>query len=1533
MKRKLSFLMFGLLLAVGWTNVASAQSYVFKATDMKTNGEWWTYEWVDANGVTQTSPYVELNPKTNKYEAPQVTDPYQIYGLLRAVYMDTRLPGPFFSAYKKDAATREDPVYYGAMDGGWNISKTPLSNLTITTTRYGGGFGGYSYVWLQSIIVRDPEGNILTQWNYTQTFNQVGWSNTGTLSNQSNSYGEGYRYISGGDGTITIPASLLSGNTSVTVEMRTQRRSANCQLSVNGNYMYFANTNTWYTIKTNVVGKNSDNDFKPEHEGYTALIVSLYNDTTKIHDESNDPYQGAWEFADKTEAIQFITNNIQFVKLLTDGLRVGSGLDAGTVFNCSGTYNRFFFLGKGQARKKAPRSLQRITEWYLPEFYCNEGPFKYMYEEFSPTSGDAYSDISDFYMEMMDGKVYPVVHDCASVIQNKHQFSMSGKKGTQAYAMSGMNFFIPDYRLLYYYVRYNPKSGGSYFPVDGRDMNAYEYTDTVTGNHANYYWANDQSSYRSHWSVYWANYNPQHAPLVGLYTLTLDAEAKPCENYANPGNTNYVITLDWTSSLNEMSGHDVDQTYVIYEVVTNEDGSTRLDSITTVSNTTTYDFEGKLWPQGEHSESHTYIIMGYPTDNDHPSFIAWSNEDQVVIPGLNDFLELGLSHYESDFDVPNMKNWYRNFLVVNNDGYVGLTTHGIFEGDSVFNLVRFEDTDTTITKQVARLKFENQSDGRVKYTVNYVDENNANTQEIEAEKYALNRMDIPTTGYLTIKNDKDIIIQPNGYDVNFLSIQVQAGSYNQTWTSSQNNLPSGWSVSDGSMWVLENGARYLEGGGYILIPASVVGNYTTATVTIRAYGDPGKTAKITVNGTTKALYNGSENAANYVWNLTAPTSGFNAPSRAESVSATVADGTTHNGNLPVYGNYFEVVQKNQMIYSASLLSQAGIPTGATITSLTFYPYPGNGSFWDDPSGINFYGGNVKLSLGTTSSSYFSGNATLNENVTLVGQTGTITANSSATEFTITFTTPYTYNGGNLLVQIDTEAGTYSPTYFMGQNQSSNVSVYSYGSTSHSAFLPKATFTYTTEGGGGPINPTVDGVVRMANLRIVDQFAEQIPNTNDHPYRYTYILKLANSDKESSMVPVPVQHTGAEVQGYYTEGEMLADTDPANFLTENVISAQVDMTLSPTSAPYYYTINSVKDNVPEHASDTTTFVSRLQRRSAGDYQEMQKNVRILGEASETPIVNPYNGKIYEPGEHNYFDFREVTGQPVDYLSYVPIVWTNGIKRHYFTTDSLHNSYGAPIWKVKRGDVDFSGFVQRQVSSTGGWNPSVNWWVKNADGSDSTAYGLYFVEFTANGILPVCDVDYEPYMFRVWMRIANDEMLRNYEWQYNTQGKPIKIVDDGQRPGLVVAAGDDPENPNPNAGQWFLLDEKMCNGVEDLTFQRTITTNYAGNLQFAGPLNNFKPELVARFYYKKRGAAAPAPSGLRGPNDDDNVGYVVLKGVRPDPETAVHEVVIVGEVVDQIFYNAQGMQSNRPFEGINIVVTRYSDGTTNTSKVRY
>jgi hypothetical protein len=49
------------------------------------------------------------------------------------------------------------------------------------------------------------------------------------------------------------------------------------------------------------------------------------------------------------------------------------------------------------------------------------------------------------------------------------------------------------------------------------------------------------------------------------------------------------------------------------------------------------------------------------------------------------------------------------------------------------------------------------------------------------------------------------------------------------------------------------------------------------------------------------------------------------------------------------------------------------------------------------------------------------------------------------------------------------------------------------------------------------------------------------------------------------------------------------------------------------------------------------------------------------------------------------------------------------------------------------------------------------------------------------------------------------------------------------------------------------------------------------------------------------------------------------------TAVLELNAMKTVASVTYYNLMGVESSKPFDGVNIVVTRYSDGSTSTQKV--
>ena len=179
-----------------------------------------------------------------------------------------------------------------------------------------------------------------------------------------------------------------------------------------------------------------------------------------------------------------------------------------------------------------------------------------------------------------------------------------------------------------------------------------------------------------------------------------------------------------------------------------------------------------------------------------------------------------------------------------------------------------------------------------------------------------------------------------------------------------------------------------------------------------------------------------------------------------NVDVTVAEGTAQAEYVPVYGYQYDAEsQHNQIIYPASELNQ--LNNGDVINAITFYP---------TTSTLPFSNGSVTISLanmnqgttipwtvdywGTVSGDLFTNSVTT---------VATINAPTAADgEWTITFTTPFIYTGGDLLVDVTTTKGTYGDSKFYGKEMSSvyGLATYTNYSTSKkgSSILPKVTFT-------------------------------------------------------------------------------------------------------------------------------------------------------------------------------------------------------------------------------------------------------------------------------------------------------------------------------------------------------------------------------------------------------------------------------------------------------------------------------------------
>ena len=170
---------------------------------------------------------------------------------------------------------------------------------------------------------------------------------------------------------------------------------------------------------------------------------------------------------------------------------------------------------------------------------------------------------------------------------------------------------------------------------------------------------------------------------------------------------------------------------------------------------------------------------------------------------------------------------------------------------------------------------------------------------------------------------------------------------------------------------------------------------------------------------------------------------------------TVHDGTATNGYVPVYGYYADAYLKAEFVMPAAELTAMA---NGDITAMKFYA---------SQSSVSWGAANFQVfmtEVANASISDFNGPGTIVYEGSL---------SISGGEMNVTFTTPYHYNGGNLLIGIyNTVTGTYVTCTWYGESVTgASVQGYNYSSLASVTgyqrnFLPKTTFTYTGGGGGG-----------------------------------------------------------------------------------------------------------------------------------------------------------------------------------------------------------------------------------------------------------------------------------------------------------------------------------------------------------------------------------------------------------------------------------------------------------------------------------
>ena len=168
-----------------------------------------------------------------------------------------------------------------------------------------------------------------------------------------------------------------------------------------------------------------------------------------------------------------------------------------------------------------------------------------------------------------------------------------------------------------------------------------------------------------------------------------------------------------------------------------------------------------------------------------------------------------------------------------------------------------------------------------------------------------------------------------------------------------------------------------------------------------------------------------------------------------TATVVVADGTTTSQYVPIHGNWADDFLRCQVIYPESMMAEL---VGSEIQGLTYYLSTPAGAAWT---------GTFDVKMGTTANATF--DAAWADTTSLVTvYTGTLDATGS--ELTINFSTPFTYTGGNLLIETNQRVkGNYSSCYFYGIS-STGSSLQNYSSSAWASitgsqrnFIPKTGF--------------------------------------------------------------------------------------------------------------------------------------------------------------------------------------------------------------------------------------------------------------------------------------------------------------------------------------------------------------------------------------------------------------------------------------------------------------------------------------------
>ena len=485
-----------------------------------------------------------------------------------------------------------------------------------------------------------------------------------------------------------------------------------------------------------------------------------------------------------------------------------------------------------------------------------------------------------------------------------------------------------------------------------------------------------------------------------------------------------------------------------------------------------------------------------------------------------------------------------------------------------------------------------------------------------------------------------------------------------------------------------------------------------------------------------------------------------------------------------------------------------------------------------------------------------------------------------------------------------------------------------------------------------------------------------------------------TNAHSNEFPVPVYKTDSKISKPHTLAEVLGDTKFNTAYSPDDVEFQEQVQLSSKQNILRYDAYRWNEGEDRYIMENTGIDDEDEGDIAptgiagnqGDYYTVSMNAVGTDDyyVGDNVVVNTTNTTNWA----TFVDYYPTNSTEAGAYVYAPVVELFG---HGYQAGSKtearndYNTYGGPLQNTAIGKLELKPLTPTKARPL----MSDYWWEGNGTtGTQGEKYSYYNV-FLSYDALDVPE-GYEIYKLRAWRKVDKDylgEELKTrrdvrigqidndgwYMYEDINFGNPLKDgltmscsnlkldpnAEEGPQ-GLYLgersATIAKPQNPDATGDPESLFGTEQGVGDNGIGFEEAVrnemrATFGARRLDTADEDNDF-PRLDAEFKVRIYFVKTKDADGLRNPlvttastrvdevADPADFDYYVAEGTTEFHQEGGSSVItgisavkmdVNREVVGVSYVNTIGQVSGTPWQGVNIVVTRYSDGSTTTKKV--